>query len=572
MSRFSGFLRRRRNVVLFSLVAVAVLVGVFATATRTSEPDLPTVEVKKGEFVDTLEIRGDIKPFKSIVLTSPMQSGELQIVKLAKNGAMVNPGDLLVQFDGSTLQRTIQEKQSELRQSDAEIEQARAQSRLTEEQNATALMKSRYDIDRARLDVDRGDTVARIENDKAKLTLADSQQRLRELEEKIKSDRTSAEADVAAKSRKREKALFDLQRAERGLKNLELRAPGAGMVNILPNYRSGSMFGGGEQEFREGDRAWPGAAIVELPDLSSVHLEARLDESDRGRLKASQEAIVRIEAIPGATSRPHQRHLGARPRRLQLRVAADQELRAQPGSRGRRPEIRPGMSAVARIAVERVPDVLLVPAESVFQHDGAPVVYRLDGPAFKETPIQIQRRGREQSIVASGLDARRSHRAAPSPGGVDQEDRVKRRVLLVAIVVAILGAGAAIAIAVTRLPERGSAVPTARVSKEPLNLTVHAVGELRAGRTVTLVTPPVGPGALRIVNVIQTGMPVKKDDVGDGVRSGRSAVRARAGEVGSCRGRAGSREDGGRRRRAEGAGRRRAAHGEVRRAPRPSST
>jgi multidrug efflux pump subunit AcrA (membrane-fusion protein) len=58
---------------------------------------------------------------------------------------------------------------------------------------------------------------------------------------------------------------------------------------------------------------------------------------------------------------------------------------------------------VARIAVERVPDVLLVPAESVFQRDGAPIVYRLDGPAFEETPIQIQRRGREQSIVASGL-------------------------------------------------------------------------------------------------------------------------------------------------------------------------
>ena len=404
MSRVSGFLRRRRNVVLFSLVAVAVLAGVFATATRTSEPDLPTVEVKKGEFVDTLEIRGDIKPFKSIVLTSPMQSGELQIVKLAKNGAMVTPGDLLVQFDGSTLQRTIQEKQSELRQSDAEIEQARAQARLTEEQNATALMKTRYDIDRARLDVDRGDTVARIENDKAKLTLSDSQQRLRELEEKIKSDRTSAEADVAAKSRKREKALFDLQRAERGLKNLELRAPGAGMVNILPNYRSGNMFGGGEQEFREGDRAWPGAAIVELPDLSSVHLEARLDESDRGRLKASQEAIVRIEAIPG-------RDFKARINDISVLARVDFSSGWPPTKNfglnlilvDGDAKIRPGMSAVARIAVERVPDVLLVPAESVFQHDGAPVVYRLDGPAFKETAIQIQRRGREQSIVASGL-------------------------------------------------------------------------------------------------------------------------------------------------------------------------
>ena len=68
------------------------LAGAFATARSSSAPDLPTAEVKKGEFVDTLEIRGDIRPLKSIVLSSPMQSGELQIVKLAKNGSMVKAG------------------------------------------------------------------------------------------------------------------------------------------------------------------------------------------------------------------------------------------------------------------------------------------------------------------------------------------------------------------------------------------------------------------------------------------------------------------------------------------------
>ena len=61
------------------------------------------------------------------------------------------------------------------------------------------------------------------------------------------------------------------------------------------------------------------------------------------------------------------------------------------------------------------------------------------------------------------------------------------------------------------LPARRNAVPTARVTKGPLKLTVHATGELRAGRTVTLVTPPVG-GMLRIVTLVPTGMPVKTGD------------------------------------------------------------
>ena len=77
-------------------------------------------EAQTGAAKRRSDPRGEIRPLKSIILSSPMQSGELQILKLAKNGTMVKPGDLLVQFDPSTLQRTIQEKQSELKQADAE--------------------------------------------------------------------------------------------------------------------------------------------------------------------------------------------------------------------------------------------------------------------------------------------------------------------------------------------------------------------------------------------------------------------------------------------------------------------
>ncbi len=67
------------------------------------------------------------------------------------------------------------------------------------------------------------------------------------------------------------------------------------------------------------------------------------------------------------------------------------------------PRIRTGMTAVARIATERVPNVVLVPSESVFQRDGSPVVYKLAGSGFDERVVQIARKGKEQAIVASGI-------------------------------------------------------------------------------------------------------------------------------------------------------------------------
>jgi len=116
MKRIFAIARRPRTLIGAAIAGALVATGFMATAGGGTIPNLPLAEVKTGEFVDTLEIRGEIRPLKSIVLTSPLQSGELQIVKLARNGTMVKPGDIVVDFDGSTLQRTIQEKQSELKQ------------------------------------------------------------------------------------------------------------------------------------------------------------------------------------------------------------------------------------------------------------------------------------------------------------------------------------------------------------------------------------------------------------------------------------------------------------------------
>jgi HlyD family secretion protein len=398
-------IRRPRNVVAAVVVVTVLLGGGWVAVGRGSVPDLPTVEVTRGDFTDLLEIRGEIRPLKSVVLSSPMQAGELQIIKLAKSGAVVKAGDVVVQFDGSTLSRTVQEKQSELRQSDAEIEQQKAQSRITEEQNATALMKAQYDLERAKLEVKKGDTIPRIQLEQAKLAIGDAEQRLKELQAKITSDKTAAQAALAGKLRKREKAQADLDRAQRGLQNLEMRAPVGGMVNVLPNPRSGGFFGGSEQEFREGDRAWAGASVIELPDLSSIHVEARLDEADRGRLNIGQEASVKIEAVP-------EREFKAKIDNISVLARVDFSSGWPPPKNfdlrlvllETDPRIRPGMTAVARIATDRIPNVVLVPSEAIFQQDGAPVVYVLKGSAFVEQPVQLSRRGKEQAAVASGVE------------------------------------------------------------------------------------------------------------------------------------------------------------------------
>jgi len=88
-----------------------------------------------------------------------------------------------------------------------------------------------------------------------------------------------------------------------------------------------------------------------------------------------------------------------------------------------------------------------------------------------------------------------------------------RRIAAAAVVLVILVAAAASFVkAGPVLQDRRSLVPTAKVVRGPLKLTVYATGDLRAGRTVNLMAPSVG-GQIRIVKLLTTGTPVKAGDV-----------------------------------------------------------
>jgi len=383
------------------IVALVLAGRWWLAAGATTDQD--TVTVTRGEYSDTVEIRGQVQPVRSTYVTAPYNAGELQILKIVKNGSAVAAGDVVAEFDALTLRRTIQEKQGELRSANAELQQGNAQSAITVDERRAAVKRAEFDVVKARLTLGEIGLVSEIDAAKAKLTLADAEQRLREAEASAASAVQNAQAERETRERRLKKITAELALAQQQVTSLHVEAPTDGTVNILPNFRSATPMGV-PQEYRAGDRAFAGAIILELPDLSTVYLAARLDEADRGRLVPNQSAVIRVDAIADRDYQAtvDQISLLARvdfqggwppPKQFDLQVTFK-----NPDAR-----LRPGMSAVARIAVGQLPNVLLVPSSAIVYEAGRTVVYRLGRRGFEATPVEVLRRGRDQAAVSGTL-------------------------------------------------------------------------------------------------------------------------------------------------------------------------
>jgi HlyD family secretion protein len=341
-----------------------------------------------------------MKAVRSVPLTAPSSAGELQILDLAKNGTNVKKGDVVVRFDPVPVQRTHAEKLSELKQAEEEIGKTEAQYRIQEQQAQTDLTKARYDLQRAELDVVTHEFLPAIEVEQKKVALASAREKVREAERKLKALHDVTRAEVASKRQKRDKARLDVQQAERQLGALQLVTPVDGVVTIMPNWRACCP----PPDFKPGDRAWPGQIIADVPDLATLRVTARLEEGERGRMQSGQQVIVRADAVPDRelTGRIGEISTLARidfsnwpPRRnFDLVVQLDQTD----------PRLRPGMNTSVRVAVDRVPDAILIPARAVFEKNGRSVAYvaRPRG-GWEERFVDIARRGQEQLVVRSGV-------------------------------------------------------------------------------------------------------------------------------------------------------------------------
>jgi HlyD family secretion protein len=372
---------------------------------NTNKPiEVPVASVRRGEFVVSVKSRGEIKSVRSTILSAP-QVPNPRIVTLAESGKPVKRGEVVVEFDSAQLEQYYLDRQTQVRTVDSEIVQQKATHRITNEQDAMSLMTSQYDVQRSELEASKAEILSEIEGAKTRIDVGISQGALQQVKTTIKAHGVSQDADIDRLQMRKDKTMRDMERIKGYLSKMVIRAPVDGIVNIMPNFRAQGSWGSTPPGFKEGDNAWTGAAIAEIPDLSEMRIELKLEEVDRGKVKLGQEIRVRVDAIPDREFKAKLDWISPIAS-LQFRgfgASSEKTFPARATLTEVDDRLRPGMSASAEVLIETAANSLLIPAKASFMEGGKPAVWVQRGQGFQVRQIEVGQRNDNDIVVTGGL-------------------------------------------------------------------------------------------------------------------------------------------------------------------------
>jgi RND family efflux transporter MFP subunit len=373
--------------------------------TAAKPVEVPTVAVRKGEFVLTVRARGEIRSVRSTVLMAP-QVPNPKIVRLAESGKPIKKGDVVVEFDTAQYENYYLNFVTSARTVESEIVQTKASHKITDEADAMSLMTSEYDVERAELEASKAEILSEIEGAKTRIDVGLAKGSLQQVKATVKSHDVTQRADLERLESRKNKTQRDMDRVKQYLSMMIIRAPADGILNILPNFRAQGSWGSTPPPFKEGDTAWTGAPIAEIPDLSEMRIELKFEEVDRGKIQLGQTVKVRVDAVQdkefdavldwvSPIASLNFRGFG---------TASEKQFPARATLKQTDPRLRPGMSATGVVLLESQPDVLLIPAKASFLQGGKPHVWIQKGTgAWEARPIEVGKRNDNDIVVLKGL-------------------------------------------------------------------------------------------------------------------------------------------------------------------------
>ena len=206
----------------------------------------------------------------------------------------------------------------------------------------------------------------------------------------------SDKSKVASLTRQLQKARDEVDLTQFRIAQMEVKAPLGGIVIYLPNYSQGWV---NAKQFKVGDQVWPGAAMGEIPDVTTLEMEGKVEEIDRGRVAVGHDARVRIDSMP---------ELNMPARVSSISPLTRQNMAEWPPTRSfigyaqilqADARLRPGMNGSMDVVVSRLPNAVSIPSRALFTRAGKPIVYLAGKSGYRAVEVEVLARNLDEVAV-----------------------------------------------------------------------------------------------------------------------------------------------------------------------------
>lgn len=376
-----------------------LLITVLAVTACSEAPDtVPVYQVKKQELLHQVQADGELMAVNSVSISAPASvQGPRFIASLATEFSNVSPGDVVVTFDASQLEKSLLKANTSLNSVQADEQQKRAQQ--DNEKAAISLDKTlnthefafadRFSIDdvqiRSRLEI--------LDSLQNKDYLDDKRQYLNWQDQSF-SSRSQGELKLLQLQLGQQQSL--IQQAETGLAELEIKAPHKGILLFDTNWR-------GEKP-EVGGMVFPGQRIGSIPDLSLQHIKLQVIEQEAVGLAEGQTVNFVLAAWPDDMLQAKVVSVAAvaqsRDRRDPRKYI---EVKAEPLKQDAR--FMPGNKVRATLQLNQIADTLTVPLQAIFNEQQQLYVYKQAGSGFVRQQVIIGAKSLSHAQITDGLAA-----------------------------------------------------------------------------------------------------------------------------------------------------------------------
>jgi RND family efflux transporter MFP subunit len=343
-----------------------------AAKAEASALPVKVVPVKRGDLVMRLESPGEAYTERNIVLKTEV-TGTIKTLN-AKEGKHVRAGEVLVEIDDQEY-RLKWERSEALRLrylSDLLLDKQFAPpSKEMDAASAERIRKAEQDFSKAASLYGQG-MISREEFEKAKRSY-----------ESLLIESGVKQEEVMAAVKGLTQAEIDAKIAQLELDRTKIRAPFAGIISDIKVSPQENISAGRE--------------LFTLVDINRIKVQARVLESEIGKMKVGYEAALQFSAYPGKIFKGHVEAvspiINPEDRTCAVHIAVDNPQE----------EIKPGMHAEVEIAADIYKDRLLVPQESVLVRGGRKLVFVVEEGLAKWRYIEVGLENKDSAEVLDGV-------------------------------------------------------------------------------------------------------------------------------------------------------------------------